>query len=153
MSDLMYGVIVAGLLGLIYAIWRTAWINRQEVGTDKMRSIGASISEGAMAFLKAEYRVLAIFVGVVAVLLAVANMGKVESSALIALSFVTGAFTSGLAGFLGMRVAIRANTRTTHAARTSLAKALHVAFAGGSVMGLNVVGLGVLGLGGLLKRR
>ena len=86
MSDLMYGVIVAGLLGLIYAIWRTAWINRQEVGTDKMRSIGASISEGAMAFLKAEYRVLAIFVGVVAVLLAVANMGKVESSALIALS-------------------------------------------------------------------
>ncbi len=148
-NELMYGVIVAGLLGLIYAIWRTAWINGQDEGTDRMKAIGASISDGAMAFLKAEYRVLAIFVVVVAALLAAANMGKVESSALIALSFVTGALASGLAGFLGMRVAVRANTRTTHAARTGLAQALHVAFAGGSVMGLNVVGLGVLGLGGL----
>ena len=118
MNELMYGVIVAGLLGLIYSAWRTAWINRQDVGTDKMKTIGASISEGAMAFLKAEYKVLSIFVIIVAVLLALANMGKSESSSLIALSFVTGAFTSGLAGFLGMRVATRANTRTPHAART-----------------------------------
>jgi K(+)-stimulated pyrophosphate-energized sodium pump len=102
-----------------------------------------------MAFLKAEYRVLAIFVVAVAVLLGLANSGRADSSALISLSFVVGAVTSGLAGFLGMKVATKANTRTTNAARTSLASALNVAFTGGSVMGMSVVGLGVLGLGGL----
>ena len=149
MDVIMYGVIGTGVLGLLYSAWKTRWIIRQEEGTDKMVSIGASIAEGAMAFLKAEYRVLAFFVVAVAILLGVANAGRVESSPLIALSFIVGALASGLAGFLGMRVATKANNRTTHAARSSLAQALNVAFAGGSVMGLNVVGLGVLGLGGL----
>lgn len=149
MDVIMYGVIGAGVLGLLYSIWKTSWINKQEEGTDKMVSIGASIAEGAMAFLKAEYQVLAVFVVAVAILLGAANAGKVDSSPLIALSFIVGALTSGLAGFLGMRVATKANNRTTHAARTGLAEALNVAFAGGSVMGLNVVGLGVLGLGSL----
>jgi len=149
MDIIMYGVIGAGVLGLLYSVWKTRWIIRQEEGTDKMVSIGASIAEGAMAFLKAEYRVLAFFVVAVAILLGLANAGRVESSPLIALSFIVGALASGLAGFLGMRVATKANNRTTHAARSSLAQALNVAFAGGSVMGLNVVGLGVIGLGGL----
>ncbi|SVA87779.1 uncharacterized protein METZ01_LOCUS140633 [marine metagenome] len=100
-----------------------------------------------MSFLKAEYRVLTIFVIIVAVMLGFANKGNTSSSALVSLSFITGALTSGLAGFLGMRVATKANNRTTHAARTGLAPALNVAFTGGSVMGLSVVGLGVLGLG------
>jgi len=149
MDVIMYGVIGAGVLGLLYSVWKTRWIIRLEEGTDKMVSIGANIAEGAMAFLKAEYRVLVFFVVAVAILLGLANAGRVESSPLIALSFIVGALASGLAGFLGMRVATKANNRTTHAARSSLAQALNVAFAGGSVMGLNVVGLGVLGLGGL----
>ena len=111
-----------------------------------MKSIGSSIAEGAMSFLKAEYRVLAIFVFIISILLGFANSGRSDSSVLISLSFVVGAFTSGLAGYLGMRVATKANNRTTNAARESLSKALNVAFSGGSVMGLCVVGLGVLGL-------
>jgi K(+)-stimulated pyrophosphate-energized sodium pump len=114
-----------------------------------MKQIGASIADGAMSFLKAEYRVLSVFVIAVAVLLAVANSGRDDSSSLIAVSFIVGAFASAFAGFLGMKVATKANNRTTNAARTSLAQALNVAFTGGSVMGLSVVGLGVLGLGGL----
>ena len=147
-SNLMF-VIGAGVLAMIYSFWKTSWIEAQDEGTDRMKSIGASIADGAMAFLKAEYRVLAIFVLAVAILLGVANSGRADSSALISLSFVVGAFASGLAGFLGMKVATKANNRTTNAARTSLASALNVAFTGGSVMGLSVVGLGVLGLGGL----
>ena len=147
-SNLMF-VIGAGVLAMVYAFWKTSWIEAQDEGTDRMKSIGASIADGAMAFLKAEYRVLAIFVLAVAILLGVANHGRADSSALISLSFVVGALASGLAGYLGMKVATKANTRTTHAARTGLATALNVAFSGGSVMGLSVVGLGVLGLGGL----
>ncbi len=142
-------VIGAAVLAMVYSFWKTSWISSQDEGTDRMKSIGASIADGAMAFLKAEYRVLAIFVVAVAVLLGLANSGRADSSALISLSFVVGAVTSGLAGFLGMKVATKANTRTTNAARTSLASALNVAFTGGSVMGMSVVGLGVLGLGGL----
>jgi K(+)-stimulated pyrophosphate-energized sodium pump len=142
-------VIGAAVLAMIYSFWKTSWISSQDEGTDRMKSIGASIADGAMAFLKAEYRVLAIFVVAVAVLLGLANSGRADSSALISLSFVVGAVTSGLAGFLGMKVATKANNRTTNAARTSLASALNVAFTGGSVMGMSVVGLGVLGLGGL----
>ena len=100
-----------------------------------------------MSFLKAEYRVLGIFVFIVAILLGFANQGNENSSSLVALSFIIGALASGLAGFLGMRVATKANNRTTNAARTGLAPALNIAFTGGSVMGLSVVGLGVLGLG------
>jgi K(+)-stimulated pyrophosphate-energized sodium pump len=142
-------VIGAAVLAMVYSFWKTSWISSQDEGTDRMKSIGASIADGAMAFLKAEYRVLAIFVVAVAVLLGLANSGRADSSALISLSFVVGAVTSGLAGFLGMKVATKANNRTTNAARTSLASALNVAFTGGSVMGMSVVGLGVLGLGGL----
>ena len=147
-SNLMY-VIGAGALAMLYAFWKTSWITAQDEGTSRMKQIGASIADGAMAFLKAEYRVLAVFVIAVAVLLSIANSGQADSSPLIALSFVVGAFASAFAGFFGMKVATKANTRTTNAARTSLAQALNVAFTGGSVMGLSVVGLGVLGLGGL----
>jgi len=140
-------VIGSGVLAMLFAFWKTSWISKQSQGTEKMEQIGANIAEGAMSFLKAEYRVLTIFVIIVAVILGFANKGNTSSSALISLSFITGALTSGLAGFLGMRVATKANNRTTHAARTGLAPALNVAFTGGSVMGLSVVGLGVLGLG------
>ena len=149
MSSNLTFVIGAGVLAMIYSFWKTSWIEAQDEGTDRMKSIGASIADGAMAFLKTEYRVLAIFVLAIAILLGVANRGRADSSALISLSFVVGALASGLAGYLGMKVATKANNRTTNAARNSLASALNVAFTGGSVMGLSVVGLGVLGLGGL----
>ncbi len=148
MSDMMIWVPVMGIVALVYSFWRTGWINKQDEGSEKMMTIGKHISDGAMAFLKAEYRVLAIFIVAVAVLLAIANSGEGKSS-LVAVSFIVGALASGLAGFLGMRVATKANYRTAQAARSGLAKALNVAFAGGSVMGLSVVGLGVIGLGGL----
>ncbi len=148
MSDMMIWVPVMGFVALAYSFWRTSWISKQDEGSEKMITIGKHISDGAMAFLKAEYRVLAIFIIAVAVLLGLANSGDGKSP-LVAVSFIVGALTSGLAGFLGMRVATKANYRTAQAARTSLSKALGVAFAGGSVMGLSVVGLGVIGLGGL----
>ena len=144
----LYYVLGAGVLAMLYAFWKTGWINDQDEGTDRMKQIGASIADGAMAFLKAEYRVLAIFVVIVACLLAFAANNQGDSW-LVSISFLSGAITSGLAGFLGMRVATKANNRTTNAAQTSLAKALNVAFTGGSVMGLSVVGLGVLGVTGL----
>ena len=131
---------------------RTQWINKQPVGTDRMAEIAGDIAEGAQAFLRREYRVLVVFVAAVAALLAFANMGRADSSPLIALSFVVGAFCSALAGFIGMRVATKANVRTTNAARTGLGPALNVAFSGGLVMGLSVVGLGVLGLSVPLHR-
>ena len=142
-------VIGAGVLGLIFAFWKKSWIEAQDEGTDQMKKIGKSIADGAMAFLKAEYKVLSVFVIGVAIILGFANSGQIDSSPLISLSFVVGAATSGLAGFVGMKVATKANNRTTNAARTGLATALNIAFSGGSVMGLSVVGLGVLGLGGL----
>jgi K(+)-stimulated pyrophosphate-energized sodium pump len=138
---------VLGVLGLIYTFWKTSWVSKQDAGTERMQRIATAISDGAMAFLKAEYKVLAIFVVVVAVLLAYTGSTEPESSSLIGVSFVVGAFCSALAGFIGMKVATKANVRTTNAARTGLGKALEVAFAGGSVMGMAVVGLGVLGLG------
>ncbi|MBT4283297.1 MAG: sodium-translocating pyrophosphatase [Candidatus Marinimicrobia bacterium] len=149
MSSYLIYVMGAAVLAMVFSFWKSSWIEAQDEGTDRMKSIGASIAEGAMAFLKAEYRILAIFVVAVAIMLGLANMGRADSSPLIALSFIVGAVTSALAGFLGMKVATKANNRTTNAARTSLAKALNVAFTGGSVMGLSVVGLGGLGLGGL----
>ncbi len=137
-----------GVLGLIYTYWKSSWIEKQDPGTDKMQKIASHIAEGAMAFLKSEYKVLIIFVVFVAILLGVSADPKV-SSPLIAVSFLVGALCSALAGFIGMRVATKANVRTTNAARSSLGRALEIAFAGGSVMGLGVVGLGVLGLGAL----
>ena len=146
--DNLYYVLGAGGLAMLYAFWKTNWINGQDEGTDRMKQIGASIADGAMAFLKAEYRVLAIFVVIVACLLAFAANSSGDSW-LVSISFLVGALASGLAGFLGMRVATKANNRTTNAAQSSLEIALNVAFTGGSVMGLSVVGLGVLGVTGL----
>ncbi len=134
-------------MALAFTYFKSAWVSKQDVGTEKMARISKSISDGAMAFLKAEYRVLSIFVIFVAVLLGIQGSLQVDSSPLIALSFIVGAFCSGLAGFIGMKVATKANVRTTNAARTSLGEGLNVAFNGGSVMGMGVVGLGVLGIG------
>ena len=150
MENLIYLLPVAGVIGLLYTFWRSSWVSRQDVGDEKMARIATNIADGAMAFLKAEYRVLAIFVAAIAVLLAIKGENEAASNFWVAISFIVGAICSGLAGFIGMRVATKANVRTTNAARTSLGKALEVAFAGGSVMGLGVVGLGVLGLGLLL---
>ena len=154
-SLLFFIPIIAGALALAFAIWKASWIGKQDAGTDRMKEIAGYVQEGAMAFLKREYRVLAIFVVAVAVLLGIAN-GIGESTEfsyknpLIAFSFVLGALCSALAGWFGMRVATNANIRTTNAARTGLNKALQVAFSGGTVMGMMVVGLAVLGLGLLL---
>jgi K(+)-stimulated pyrophosphate-energized sodium pump len=145
MENILYLLPGFGVLGLLFVVWKSAWVSKQEVGTDKMKKIAGHIAEGAMAFLKAEYKILSIFVVCVAILLAVTAESE-TSSPLVGLSFVLGAFCSALAGFIGMRVATKANVRTTNAARTSLGKALEVAFAGGTVMGMGVVGLGVLGL-------
>jgi K(+)-stimulated pyrophosphate-energized sodium pump len=139
-----------GVLALAFAWYKSGWVNHQASGTDRMTEIARYIRQGAMAFLSREYRVLAIFVVVVAVLLALANAASVESHALVAFSFVVGALCSGVAGFVGMWIATAANVRTAHAARTGLPRALMIAFSGGSVMGMSVVGLGILGLSGLL---
>jgi K(+)-stimulated pyrophosphate-energized sodium pump len=146
MNNLIYAFPALGVLALIFVAWKSAWVNKQEVGNEKMAKIAHNIAVGAMAFLKAEYKVLSIFVVAVAALLAFKGASEANSSPLVALSFVVGAVCSALAGYLGMRVATKANVRTTNAARTSLGKALEVAFGGGSVMGMGVVGLGVLGL-------
>lgn len=148
-NQILYLIPLFGVLGLIYTFWKSSWVAKQDAGTDKMKKIAGHIAEGAMAFLKAEYKILSIFVICVAVLLAV-SANEESSSPMVAVSFIVGALCSALAGFIGMKVATKANVRTTNAARTSLGKALEIAFAGGSVMGMGVVGLGVLGLGTLL---
>ena len=126
-------------IALIYAMILARSVSQKEVGTERMHEVATSIREGAMAFIKREYKVLSIFVVIVAVIFAFVNEGAVR---LISLAFVAGAFCSSLAGFIGMRVATKANVRTANAARESLTKALGVAFNGGAVMGLCVVGLG-----------
>jgi K(+)-stimulated pyrophosphate-energized sodium pump len=138
-----------GVLALAFVFFKNTWVSKQKEGNDKMARIAKNIADGAMSFLKAEYKVLAIFVTAVAVLLYFKGVSELGSSGMVAFSFVVGAICSALAGFIGMRVATKANVRTTEAARTSLGKALEVAFAGGAVMGLGVVGLGILGLSGL----
>ena len=146
MENINYLLPVAGALALIYAAWKSSWINRQDAGDENMTEIAKHIRDGAMAFLGREYRVLAVFVVAAAALLSWANASDEASSPLIGLSLVAGAVCSALAGFLGMRVATSANVRTAAAARTSLNQALGVAFSGGAVMGFAVVGLGLLGL-------
>ncbi len=146
MENIIYYLPLAGLIGIIFMIIKSAWVKKQEVGTDKMATIAKNIADGAMAFLKAEYKVLSIFVVAVAVLLIFKGNSEASSHAFVAISFVVGALMSALAGFIGMRIATKANVRTTNAARTSLNKALEVAFSGGAVMGLGVVSLGVIGL-------
>ena len=148
MEQLVYVAPAAGVLALLFALAKAAWVKKQDAGTSKMQEIAALVQEGAMAFLGREYKVLGVFVLIVAGLLVASNLDEGQSP-LIALSFVVGAFASGLAGYFGMRVATNANVRTTAAARKGLPEALQVAFSGGSVMGMSVVGLAVIGLGGL----
>ena len=138
-----------GIVALIFVFIKSGWVSKQEVGDEKMSRIAKNIADGAMAFLKAEYKVLAIFVVAVAILLFFKGSSEVGSSGMVAVSFIIGAICSALAGFIGMKVATKANVRTTQAAKTSLGRALEVAFAGGAVMGLGVVGLGILGLSSL----
>ena len=151
-------VLVSAALALIFAFIKTQWIYKQDPGNERMQEIGQAVREGAMAFLTREYKVISVFVAVIAVLLffgyklqggdsADGTSGQSSGEEWIALSFIAGAFCSALAGFFGMRVATAANHRTTQAARTGLAQALQVAFSGGAVMGMSVVGLGILGLG------
>ncbi len=138
-----------GIVGLLYTFIKFAWVSKQDAGNDRMKEISTYIAEGAMAFLKAEYKILTYFVIIGALLLGVMGYTNSNSHWSIAVAFVIGAFFSALAGFIGMKVATKANVRTAQAARTSLSKALKVSFTGGSVMGLGVAGLAVLGLGGL----
>ena len=138
-----------GVLALAFVFIKSAWVSKQDEGDDKMKRIAKNIADGAMSFLKAEYKILSIFVVAVAILLFIKGNSEAGSNGMVAVSFVVGAICSALAGFIGMKVATKANVRTTNAARASLGKALEVAFAGGAVMGLGVVGLGVLGLSSL----
>ncbi|PJB11822.1 MAG: sodium-translocating pyrophosphatase, partial [Flavobacteriales bacterium CG_4_9_14_3_um_filter_40_17] len=150
MESLFYLIPLSGVLGLVFMYFKSAWVIKQEVGTEKMARIAKNIADGAMSFLKAEYKVLVVFILAVAVLLVFKGEADTDSTAFVALSFVVGALMSALAGFIGMRIATKANVRTTQAARTSLNKALEVAFSGGAVMGLGVVSLGVIGISVLL---
>ncbi len=138
-----------GVLALVFVWFKNIWVTKQEEGDAKMSRIAKNIADGAMSFLKAEYKVLGIFVVAVAILLYFKGTVEAGSNGMVAVSFIVGAIFSALAGFIGMKVATKANVRTTQAAKHSLGKALEVAFAGGAVMGLGVVGLGVLGLSGL----
>ncbi len=149
MSSLFYLVPVCGIIALLFTIIKGRWVTGQPSGNARMKEISAYIANGAMAFLKAEYKILAYFVIIAAILLGIMGSSNANSHWSIALAFIIGAFFSALAGFIGMRIATRANVRTAEAARTSLSKALKVSFTGGSVMGLGVAGLAVLGLGSL----
>ncbi|MEO8720512.1 MAG: sodium-translocating pyrophosphatase [Ginsengibacter sp.] len=149
MDNLIYVVPAMGIVGLLYTFLKFAWVNKQDAGNERMKEISTYIAEGAMAFLKAEWKILTYFVIIAAILLGIMGYSSANSSWSIAISFICGGFFSALAGFIGMKVATKANVRTTQAARSSLSKALKVSFTGGSVMGLGVTGLAVLGLGGL----
>ena len=149
MENLIYAVPVMGILGLLYTYVKFKWVEKQDAGTPRMVEISNYIAEGAMAFLKAEWKVLGYFVVIVGILLAVMANANPHSHWSIALSFVFGAVLSATAGYIGMKAATKANVRTAEAARTSLRKALNVSFTGGAVMGVGVAGLAVFGLGGL----
>lgn len=146
MDPVLYTTALVGVSALIFAAYKSSRINAADPGTPRMVEISEAIREGAMAFLKREYRLLAIFVMAVALALALSNLGA-PIMMLQATAFIMGSLCSALSGLFGMRVATRANVRTTAAARESLPKALQIAFSGGTVMGMCVVGLGVLGLG------
>jgi len=149
MDKLIYVIPAMGIVGLFYTFIKYAWVSKQDAGNERMKEISTYIAEGAMAFLKAEYKILAYFVIIGALLLGLMGYTNANSHWSISLAFVLGAFFSALAGFIGMKIATKANVRTAQAARTSLSKALSVSFTGGSVMGMGVAGLAVLGLGGL----
>lgn len=147
MDKLFYLVPVLGLLGLIYTYTKFKWVEKQDAGSDRMKEISSYIAEGAMAFLKAEWKILGYFVVIVAILLGIMAQANPHSHWFIAIAFIAGAVFSAVAGYVGMRIATKSNVRTAQAAKTSLSKALSVSFTGGSVMGLGVAGLAVLGLG------
>ena len=147
--DLFVLVPIFGVVALVYTFLQSNWVSKQNAGNEKMKTISGHIADGAMAFLKAEYKVLAYFVVIVAILLAVMGSTNANSHWSIGIAFVMGAIFSASAGFIGMKIATKANVRTAEAARTSLSKALKVSFTGGSVMGMGVAGLAVLGLGAL----
>lgn len=155
MHSLFYLVPALGIAGLLVMAVKSAWVSKQDAGEANMQELAGYIAKGAMAFLKAEWKVLGIFVALAAALLAYSgtihevNGIEIHSSWIISISFIIGAVFSATAGYIGMRVATKANVRTTQAARTSLKQALKVSFTGGTVMGLGVAGLAVLGLGGL----
>ncbi|MCZ2140759.1 MAG: sodium-translocating pyrophosphatase [Bacteroidia bacterium] len=149
MENLIYLIPALGVVGLLVMAVKSAWVSKQDAGEANMKQLAGYIADGAMAFLKAEWKILSYFVVIAAVLLAWSGMTVETSSPIIAIAFVIGAVFSAVAGYIGMNVATKANVRTTQAARTSLAKALKVSFTGGSVMGLGVAGLAVLGLGSL----
>lgn len=147
--NIFYLVPAFGILALLYTMVKSAWVTKQEAGNERMQFIAKHIADGAMAFLKAEYKILIYYVAIAALLLGYMGSQHANSHPAIAIAFIIGAVFSALAGFIGMRIATKANVRTAHAARTSLSKALAVSFGGGTVMGLGVAGLAVLGLGGL----
>ncbi|MEO5909361.1 MAG: sodium-translocating pyrophosphatase [Pelobium sp.] len=154
-TNLIYFIPVLGLIGILVMISKSIWVSKQDAGDAKMTELAGYIADGAMAFLKAEWKVLSIFVLFAGALLAYSgtihevNGKEIHSSWIISIAFVIGAVLSAFAGYIGMRAATKANVRTTQAARTSLKQALKVSFTGGTVMGLGVAGLAVLGLGGL----
>ena len=154
-SNLIYFIPALGIVGLIVMAIKSAWVSKQDAGDAKMTELAGYIADGAMAFLKAEWKVLSIFVVFAAALLAYSgtihevNGKAIHSSWIISISFIIGAVFSATAGYIGMKVATKANVRTTQAARASLKQALKVSFTGGTVMGLGVAGLAILGLGGL----
>ncbi|MCK6640306.1 MAG: sodium-translocating pyrophosphatase [Bacteroidia bacterium] len=145
-DSIIYLVPALGVLALIVMALKSAWVGKQDAGTDRMKEIAGYVAEGAMAFLKAEYKILAIYVVIAGAGLGWLSQVVATSHILIVVAFVLGCVFSALAGFFGMRIATKANVRTTQAARTSLSKALKVSFTGGTVMGLGVAGLAVLGL-------
>jgi K(+)-stimulated pyrophosphate-energized sodium pump len=149
MENVIYLIPALGIVGLLVMAIKSAWVVKQDAGDAKMQELAGYIAKGAMAFLKAEWKILSYFVVIAAVLLAWSGTTVETSSPIIALSFIIGAVFSALAGYIGMNIATKANVRTTQAARTSLKNALKVSFTGGSVMGLGVAGLAVLGLGTL----
>ncbi|MDR6945011.1 sodium-translocating pyrophosphatase [Mucilaginibacter pocheonensis] len=146
---LIYLIPVMGLIGIVAMAIKAAWVTKQDAGDGDMAQLAGYIADGAMAFLRAEWKILSYFVIIAGILLAYSGTTVATSSPVIAVSFVVGAFLSAFAGFLGMRIATKANVRTTQAARSSLAKALKVSFTGGTVMGLGVAGLAIIGLGSL----
>ena len=149
MDNLFYVVPILGVIGLLYTFIQFNWVSRQDAGSDRMKEISTYIAEGAMAFLRAEWKILGYFVAIVALMLGFMATRNETSHWSIAISFIIGAVFSATAGYIGMKVATKANVRTAQAAKTSLAQALKVSFTGGSVMGLGVSGLAVLGLGSL----
>ncbi len=147
--SIVYVIPLFGLIALLFTAIQSAWVTRQDAGNERMQDIAKHIAEGAMAFLKAEYKILTYFVIIAALLLGYMGYSHENSDWTIALAFIIGAIFSATAGFIGMKIATKANVRTAQAARSSLARALKVSFTGGSVMGMGVAGLAVLGLGGL----